>query len=306
MEIIRTRDQARHRRRPVARRLGRSVAVHRARRAPRHRGVREVQARHATRSRACTSRCRASATSATTCARSSTPRARSSRSPTSTRSRPSARSASSAPRSSPLDDIFEVDVRRVRARARSAPALNDTTIPRIKARDRRRRREQPARRAPPRRRPPRARHPLRARLRDQRGRPRQRRAGGDAATTPSKSREKTLKIYDTIYEICRAQQEDAARRPTRSPTSWSKRSSPPRRSAERQEPSTASSASRRDAASMRRPPAAAGPTSASSSRKACSSWRIASAIASFALSAMACTRNAAVCSRSSSTRSARL
>ena len=55
-----------------ARRLGRSVAVHRARRPPRHRGVREVQARHATRSRASTSRCRASVTSATTCARSST------------------------------------------------------------------------------------------------------------------------------------------------------------------------------------------------------------------------------------------
>ena len=84
------------------------------------------------RSPASTSRCRASATSATTSARSSTPRAPSSRSPTSIRSRPSARSASSARNIVPLDQIFEVEC-DVFAPCALGSALNDKTIPKLKA-----------------------------------------------------------------------------------------------------------------------------------------------------------------------------
>ena len=132
MEIIRTQTKHVTGIDPSARRLGRSVAVHRARRAPRHRGVREVQARHATRSRACTSRSRASATSATTCARSSTPRARSSPSPTSTSSRASARSASSAPSAVDIDDVAKVEC-DVFAPCALGAGLNDDTIPHLHA-----------------------------------------------------------------------------------------------------------------------------------------------------------------------------
>ena len=78
-------DQVGHGRGPVARRVGGPVAVHGARRAARHRGVRRSQARQGVARRACTSRCRASVTWATTCARSSTRRARASPSPTWTR-----------------------------------------------------------------------------------------------------------------------------------------------------------------------------------------------------------------------------
>ena len=68
-------------------------------------------------------------------------------------------------------------------RARSAPASTTTTIPHLRATIVAGAANNQLARAAPRRRPPRARHPLRARLRDQRGRPRQRRAGSAWATT---------------------------------------------------------------------------------------------------------------------------
>ena len=121
-------------------------------------------------------------------------------------------------------------VRRVRAvRARQRAERSDDPAP--QGDDRRRRREQPARRAAPRQRSARARHPVRARLRDQRGRAGERRAGSARLRRGEVAREDDEEVYDTI-STSRSAARSSPRRRTRSPTSWSRRSWRRRRSAE--------------------------------------------------------------------------